>query len=56
MQQDIRIPASFSAAQLQSLLASRCIARLALSANSQGYLEPRRPAAALATFSVSPSF
>lgn len=38
IQQDIRIPAWFSAVQLQSLLASDC---MAVCSNSQGYDEPR---------------
>lgn len=40
VQQGIRIPARFSAVQLQSLLASYCIACVAVCSNSQGYHQP----------------
>lgn len=56
VRQDIRIPARFSAVRLQSLLASYCIACMAVCSNSQGYCEPRRPSATCGTITVSHSF
>lgn len=52
IQQDIRIPARFSAARLQSLLASHCIACMAVCSNSQGYYEPHRPSATCGTITI----
>lgn len=56
IQQDIRIPARFSAVKLQSLLASYCIACLAVCSNSQGYREPHRPSATCGTITTPHPF
>lgn len=56
IQQDIRIPARFSAVKLQSLLASYCIACPAVCSNSQGYREPHRPSATCGTITTPHPF